>query len=57
MDSDFGDDVRVEPVAEIDRVDVVAIGKQSAPGHQPRAIFQGGAPYHSKSLYMMVKKT
>lgn len=26
MDGDFGDDVSVEAVAEVDRVDVIAIG-------------------------------
>lgn len=29
MDGDFGDDVSVEAVAEVDGVDVIAIGKNS----------------------------
>ena len=37
MDSSFGDDVGVEAVAEVDRVDVVAVG-----GACQRLIQQGG---------------
>lgn len=56
MDSSFGYDVGIEPVAKIDRVDVVTVYG----GHVNNVLFQvrkGGKAHHSRSLYMIVKKT
>lgn len=61
MDSDFGDDVGVEAVAEVNRVDVVtgqrkvSVSLWDAP--EGGALRGTNRPYHSKSLYMIVKKT
>ena len=76
MDGNFGDDVGVEAVAEIDGVDVVAdlSAQHRLASGTKRTIAQAvgqlaqvvrgegeegkrGLAYHSKSLYMMVKKT
>lgn len=50
MDSGFGNDVRVQSVAEVDRVDVVTDSVSVI----LRCVH---CAYHSKSLYMIVKKT
>lgn len=56
MDSGFGDDIGVEAVAEVDRVDIVTVANMleriCGGGRQEQ-----GISHHSKSLYMMVKKT
>jgi hypothetical protein len=56
VDGSFGDDVGVEAVAEVNRVDVVAERRMGQ-----HWVWQGGEEgtwaYHSRSLYMMVKKT
>lgn len=68
MDASLGQNVHVEPVAEIDGVDVVA-GEHSDISFGPHTIVPsnqavtrgvsrlGRKTYHSRSLYMMVKKT
>jgi hypothetical protein len=62
MDSGFGNDVGVEAVTEVDGVDVVA-GAKLALGQQGAAASSicddtvSGATHHSRSLYMIVKKT
>lgn len=74
MDGCFRDDVGVQAVAEVDWVDVVAVGEVSflscsmvfescnrLPATQIEAQGRKGGPvrdtYHSKSEYMIVKKT
>lgn len=58
VNSDFRDDICVEAVAEVNRVDVVTGKRKSASGMRRKAGSGGpNRPYHSKSLYMMVKKT
>jgi hypothetical protein len=84
VDGDFGDDVRVQPVAEINGVNVVAVGPAMlakselllcekgisvrGAGNDAARAWRGPSPthhsntrkkvlYHSRSLYMMVKKT
>jgi hypothetical protein len=56
VDGSLGDDVGVEAVAEVNRVDVVAERRMVQ-----HWVWQGGDEgtwaYHSRSLYMMVKKT
>lgn len=62
MDGGLGDDVGVKAVAQIDGVDVVAAKELQV---STRSVFWGSRAgiralrktYHSKSLYMMVKKT
>ena len=65
----LGDDVGVEAVAQVDGVNVVAGAKSAcawptrdrAPRHNPsyagRSVLREAATHHSRSLYMMVKKT
>ena len=54
MDGSFGDNVGVQSVAEIDRIDVVAVqSKISLRLATDREFFA----YHSRSLYIIVKKT
>lgn len=59
----FGDDVGVETVTEVDGVDVVAGAKLATAQQQGSAVSSvcnaafPGAAHHSRSLYMMVKKT
>lgn len=70
MNSSFGDNVGVETVAEFDRVEVittrggVSIHQQSVFAFSIRAKHPASATdkespstYHSKSLYIIVKKT
>lgn len=61
VNSGLGDDVGVETVAQVDWVDVVAANvRQPKPwgiGAATGAFLAEGGAYHSKSLYMMVKKT
>jgi hypothetical protein len=72
VDSGFGDDVRVEAVAKIDGVDIVTganLASRVVLGGRLRRRGREGArapevgqrerrdAYHSKSLYIMVKKT
>ena len=51
MDSSFWDNVCVESVAEVYRIDVITVHISN--NIRP----QGNSAYHSKSLYMIVKKT
>lgn len=65
MDSGFGDDVGVQAVTEIDRVDVVAGAKLACADQGTGYVAKEAMPwlvclgltYHSRSLYMIVKKT
>lgn len=69
MNGGLGDDVGVQAVAEVDGVDVItAQEKGEAPISYDHALngmklgaracrMQGNKTYHSRSLYMMVKKT
>ena len=68
MNGSFRNDVRVEAVAEIDRVDVVTGSAGGISRHQglnkihafPKGTCKHTAccgTYHSRSLYMIVKKT
>lgn len=62
MYSCLGDDVGVQTVAEVDRVDVITVIKvhqQDVIGKSPRHQLPESRTrtYHSKSLYMIVKKT
>jgi hypothetical protein len=65
VDGGFGDDVGVKAVAEVDGVDVVAGAKLACADHGTavsRRLLRHGLVYlgwthHSRSLYMIVKKT
>lgn len=67
MYSRLGDNISVQAVAELDRVDIVTAENQSVMtpmrisrvscGGRHRQRATGVVAYHSKSLYMMVKKT
>jgi hypothetical protein len=56
VDSGFGDDVGVETVAQVNGVDVVTAAR-----NQLACVVQfscrSDETYHSRSLYMIVKKT
>lgn len=58
----LGDDIGVQTVAEVDRVDVITMIKvhqQDVIGKSAKHQRPGSrtSTYHSKSLYMIVKKT
>ncbi len=55
----LGDDVCVQAVAQVDGVDVVTVqcAQQLASAPHMQTTTRGETAYHSKSLYMMVKKT
>ena len=61
MDSGFGDDVCVQAVAEVDGVDVVTGARLASASQAVELLAQRvpgpGSTHHSKSLYMIVKKT
>lgn len=51
----FGQDIGIETVAEVDWVDVVAV--EASVSFSYRHEIEGTVAYHSRSLYMIVKKT
>jgi hypothetical protein len=66
MDGGLGDDVGVEAVTEVDGVDVVAgaklecadrIAASRGSAGWARRLLRAEGTYHSRSLYMIVKKT
>ena len=57
MNSGFRHDVGVQSVAEVDWVDIVTMGDPDQLRPCKKMARQRGIAYHSKSLYMMVKKT
>lgn len=58
MHGSLGDNVRVQAVAEVNGVDVVAVVDVASASCRPKVgTDQAGVAYHSKSLYMIVKKT
>ena len=65
MDHSFGHDVGVESIAKVYRVDIVTIAKDSVSNAQYFGAIRlymfwertERDTYHSKSLYIMVKKT